>query len=70
MARPAGGRQSISCRDRHPFPQLGAEVLPDNLTHPLLDMFTGYGTQLFNPISSYAVEFNTLFIIDRPTRYL
>ncbi len=34
------------------------------LTHPILDSFTGYGTQLFNPITEYAVEFNTIFIID------
>lgn len=34
------------------------------LTHPLLDSFTGYGTQLFNPISDFAIEFNTIFIID------
>lgn len=34
------------------------------LTHPLLDSLTGYGTQLFNPISDHAFEFNTIFIID------
>jgi inner membrane protein len=34
------------------------------LTHPLLDSLTGYGTQLFNPFSDYAFEFNTIFIID------
>ncbi|TVQ13280.1 MAG: metal-dependent hydrolase [Balneolaceae bacterium] len=34
------------------------------LTHPLLDLFTGYGTQLFNPISNYGFELNTIFIID------
>jgi inner membrane protein len=33
-------------------------------THPLLDLFTGYGTQLFNPISNYGFELNTIFIID------
>ncbi len=34
------------------------------LTHALLDAFTMYGTQLFNPFSSYPVAFSTIFIID------
>lgn len=34
------------------------------LTHPLLDVFTGYGTQLFFPFTTYAYEFNTIFIVD------
>lgn len=34
------------------------------LPHPVLDSLTGYGTQLFNPFSDYAIEFNTIFIID------
>jgi oligopeptide transport system permease protein len=34
------------------------------LTHPLLDLFTGYGTQILNPITDYAFELNTIFIID------
>jgi inner membrane protein len=34
------------------------------ITHPLLDSFTGYGTQLFSPFSDYRVEFNTIFVID------
>lgn len=34
------------------------------LTHPLLDLFTGYGTQIFNPITDYAFELNAIFIID------
>lgn len=33
-------------------------------THPFLDLFTGYGTQLLNPISNYGYEINSLFIID------
>lgn len=33
-------------------------------THPFLDLFTGYGTQLFNPFSNYGFEINSLFIID------
>lgn len=33
-------------------------------THPLLDSFTSYGTQLFLPFSDYRVELNTIFIID------
>jgi inner membrane protein len=33
-------------------------------THPLLDTFTGYGTQLLNPFSDIAFEINSIFIID------
>jgi inner membrane protein len=33
-------------------------------THPLLDLFTGYGTQLFKPFTNYGFELNTIFIID------
>lgn len=33
-------------------------------THPILDSFTNYGTQLFNPFSDYQVAFNTIFVID------
>lgn len=33
-------------------------------THPLLDVLTGYGTQLLNPFSNYAFEVNSIFIID------
>jgi len=34
------------------------------VTHPLLDCFTNYGTQLFQPFSNYPVAFNTIFIVD------
>jgi inner membrane protein len=34
------------------------------VTHPLLDSFTTYGTQLFYPFSKYPVAFNTIFVID------
>jgi inner membrane protein len=34
------------------------------LTHILLDSFTSYGTQLFQPFSNYAVAWNSIFIID------
>lgn len=33
-------------------------------THPILDSFTTYGTQLFYPFSNYPVAFNTIFVID------
>jgi len=33
-------------------------------THPLLDIFTSYGTQIFLPFSDVRVELNTIFIID------
>ena len=33
-------------------------------THPLLDCFTTYGTQVFQPFSNFPVSFNSLFIID------
>lgn len=34
------------------------------ISHPLIDIMTGYGTQFFYPISRYAIELNTIFIID------
>lgn len=34
------------------------------MLHPLLDIMTGYGTQFFYPITRYAIELNTIFIID------
>jgi inner membrane protein len=33
-------------------------------THILLDCFTNYGTQIFQPFSDYAVAWNSIFIID------
>lgn len=33
-------------------------------THPLLDCFTSWGTQLFYPFSDYRVAFNTIFVAD------
>lgn len=33
-------------------------------THPLLDCFTTYGTQVFFPFSTYPISFNSIFIID------
>ncbi|MFN0202195.1 MAG: metal-dependent hydrolase, partial [Bacteroidia bacterium] len=33
-------------------------------THPLLDCFTNWGTQLFNPFSNYRVAFNTISVVD------
>jgi len=33
-------------------------------THVLIDCFTVYGTQIFEPFSNYRVGFNNLFIID------
>lgn len=34
------------------------------ITHPLLDAFTVYGTQLFWPLTSYPVSGSTIFIVD------
>lgn len=34
------------------------------VTHPILDSFTGYGTQLFQPFSSYPVAFKSISIVD------
>ena len=34
------------------------------VTHPLLDAFTNYGTQLFLPFSNYRVALNSIFIVD------
>ena len=33
-------------------------------THPILDSFTGYGTQLFAPFSNYRVAFNNISVVD------
>ncbi|WP_452224612.1 metal-dependent hydrolase [Lacinutrix chionoecetis] len=33
-------------------------------THPILDSFTPYGTQLFAPFSNYRVAFNTIAVAD------
>ena len=33
-------------------------------THPILDCFTPYGTQLFAPFSSYRVAFNNIAVAD------
>lgn len=33
-------------------------------THPILDCFTPYGTQLFVPFSYYRVAFNTIAVVD------
>lgn len=33
-------------------------------THPILDSFTPYGTQLFAPFSNYRVAFNTISVVD------
>ncbi|TCK68981.1 inner membrane protein [Winogradskyella wandonensis] len=33
-------------------------------THPILDSFTPYGTQLFSPFSDYRVAFNTIAVVD------
>ena len=34
------------------------------ITHPILDCFTTYGTQFFQPFSSYRVAFNTISVAD------
>jgi len=34
------------------------------LTHPILDSFTSYGTQLFAPFSNYRVAFNNISVAD------
>lgn len=33
-------------------------------THPILDSFTAYGTQLFAPFSDHRVAFNTISVVD------
>ncbi|EDP94424.1 metal-dependent hydrolase [Kordia algicida OT-1] len=33
-------------------------------THPILDCFTGYGTQLFLPFSDYRVAFSNISVVD------
>ena len=33
-------------------------------THPILDSFTPYGTQLFSPFTDYRLAFNTISVVD------
>ena len=33
-------------------------------THPILDCFTPYGTQLFAPFTNYRVAFNNIAVVD------
>jgi len=33
-------------------------------THPILDCFTPYGTQLFTPFSNYRIAFNNISVVD------
>jgi inner membrane protein len=33
-------------------------------THPILDCFTPYGTQLFTPFSNYRIAFNNIAVVD------
>lgn len=47
-----------------PFSLWGQLFFWTIFTHPLLDIFTSYGTQIFLPFSDYRVELNTIFIID------
>ena len=34
------------------------------VTHPILDCFTGYGTQIFAPFSDVRIEWGTIFVAD------
>lgn len=34
------------------------------ITHPILDCFTNYGTQIFQPFSNYRVAFNNISVVD------
>jgi len=34
------------------------------ITHPILDCFTSYGTQLFYPFTNYRVAFNNISVVD------
>lgn len=47
-----------------PWRQWATLCLLALFTHSLLDVFTMYGTQLFNPFSDYPVALSTIFIID------
>ncbi|CAH0533060.1 hypothetical protein VST7929_00912 [Vibrio stylophorae] len=46
------------------FMRLGLLIWLSLITHPLLDSFTTYGTQLFWPLSVPSVALNSVFIID------
>lgn len=51
-------------RDGAPFTRWSTLVFLVLVTHILLDCFTSYGTQVFQPFSNYPVIFGTIFIID------
>jgi inner membrane protein len=46
------------------FLQLWAVIAAALMTHPLLDSFTSYGTQLFWPLDVASVAISSIFIID------
>lgn len=51
-------------RDRLSYPRAWALCALALVTHPLLDGFTVYGTQLFWPLKSPPVSISSIFIID------
>lgn len=51
-------------RDGAPFSRWSLLVFLTLLTHIVLDCFTSYGTQVFQPFSNYPVIFGTIFVID------
>ena len=54
----------IHPHQRHLYRNWVILVLLVLVTHPLLDAFTVYGTQLFWPVYIYPVSWSTIFIVD------
>lgn len=51
-------------KNKLPFNQWYAFTFLTLFTHPILDSFTTYGTQLFLPFTDYRVAFNNIFVAD------
>ena len=64
LASPLLGWLFMKCYPSLRFSQASLTLFFIFFTHVLIDCFTVYGTQIFEPFSSVRVGFNNLFIID------
>lgn len=60
----AYGLKRLHAKSQQPFKKWFLFAFLILFTHALLDAFTVYGTQLWNPFSDYPVAWNSIFIID------
>lgn len=61
---PLGWAMAALARERHQWRRWWLASWAALITHPLLDAFTVYGTQLFLPFSNEPVGLGSMFIID------